>query len=1209
MTDYKYLAFISYKREDEHWAKWLQKRLEHYRLPSVVRRENPLLPIYARPVCKDTTDMEPGRLAEKINEKLTQSRYLIVLCSRRSALSEWVDKEVGEFIAMGRADRIIPFIIDGLPNASDAAMECFPPALRMLSGDQELLGVNINDMGKDAAAVKCVARMFDLGFDTLWQRHERERRSRYWWSFGVLAVIATIVTIVALVLQSQKKQLLVNQSRAVAQAAMQLIDEGDVYRAQSLALEVLPQDVEHPSRPIVPEAEAALRKAYSMSNAEGFKSVARFVSNEWRIVDITYSHYNNRVAVVTDYPDNYLYIFDSANGEIVARHDMPILKPMAVQYCGEYLYVGGCDEKLYWFDDDGRMLGNNVGEIGNSCDIVDIAASMSTLVYATECGKISILQASDMWDVGFEEIASFETDCRIHDIEISPSGTRLVIVEGDRYDPVSQGLRVYDIDTESEHYGECINSWLPHKGTLTDVDFFDDDDNWVVTGSDDGEVIVWNIETGAINDHQKYDEGVSSLDFYSDGISKRGLIIGFQSGEVSLLTTDVDSDTSYSQVVKVGDNPVEKVLFDENLAQFCAVTNNPYNTAMEDEARLYAMGSGTAYKIDADMSIGGAACQFSHDNQYLYISSAEDGSLHRAILEPYGSYWSGDVAYIEQLDWFDDVKGSKYYDRRLSIRTNPSNEIIAACIGFYGPLYLYYPDIGDRICVSNKMCGSECFAFSDDGRLLAYISYEEVPEEDSMQYYVAIVDTSTGEQIGERIDLDVQAAQVKFMADNSQVAVICDGCENVSYAMFMTYDVASGEQIDFIEYTSDINSFDVSPQGRVAALALGAKIQIIDIESHEVLREMKGHTATIEWIEFSPDGECIASAAMDSTLRVWNIERGCEMLREPIGYYELGVGAFSHDGLRLAFPGRDDCFHLINYYPLQDMMDWNVDNSQRRKLTADELRRYYLEKDSNSVSTLWVECKELISGIDELLIITIMMFIAAIAPVVLLIYYIRRRDAECPEPVWQLVKAFIFGIISIGVSLLISGSFSALGLYSDYIVTLGDGILTSFFGAAIPEEIAKFVMLWLLLRKNRHFDENMDGIVYAVCVSMGFACVENIMYVFSSENLWVQTSVSRALFSVPGHFAFGVLMGYYYSLARFSMQHRSINRILILAMPILAHGIFDSLLFVSDVAPEWSFVLLGAFFLFCRRLSIICKQSINAHADRDKVSRSESSES
>lgn len=175
---YEYFAFISYKREDEKWAKWLQHKLEYYKLSSSVKKDNPDLPDKIRPVFRDTTDLEPGVLAQKIQNALDSSRFLIVICSPRSANSVWVSKEVQSFIDSGRADHIIPFIIGGTPNASDPKDECFPEELRQLAGEQELLGANINEMGREAAAIKVVARMFNLRFDSLWQRFERDKKRR-----------------------------------------------------------------------------------------------------------------------------------------------------------------------------------------------------------------------------------------------------------------------------------------------------------------------------------------------------------------------------------------------------------------------------------------------------------------------------------------------------------------------------------------------------------------------------------------------------------------------------------------------------------------------------------------------------------------------------------------------------------------------------------------------------------------------------------------------------------------------------------------------------------------------------------------------------------------------------------------------------------------------------------------------------------------------
>lgn len=176
--EYTYFAFISYKREDEKWAKWLQKKLESYGFPVSLRKENPSLPAKIRPIFRDQSELSGGNLKEEIEKGLAGSKYLIVICSPRAAKSPWVSKEVQYFIDHGKEEYIIPFIIGGYPNAANPEDECFPEGLRQLSGEREILGVNINEMGRDAAAIKVIARMFCLRFDTLWQRHERAKRRK-----------------------------------------------------------------------------------------------------------------------------------------------------------------------------------------------------------------------------------------------------------------------------------------------------------------------------------------------------------------------------------------------------------------------------------------------------------------------------------------------------------------------------------------------------------------------------------------------------------------------------------------------------------------------------------------------------------------------------------------------------------------------------------------------------------------------------------------------------------------------------------------------------------------------------------------------------------------------------------------------------------------------------------------------------------------------
>ena len=226
--------------------------------------------------------------------------------------------------------------------------------------------------------------------------------------------------------------------------------------------------------------------------------------------------------------------------------------------------------------------------------------------------------------------------------------------------------------------------------------------------------------------------------------------------------------------------------------------------------------------------------------------------------------------------------------------------------------------------------------------------------------------------------------------------------------------------------------------------------------------------------------------------------------------------------------------------------------------------------------------------------------VIALIPVVLLLFYILRKDRRAPEPARQLVKGFLFGILSLPLSFCMSAPFGYFGLYVDEPVTVWGSVMTAFWGAAIPEEIAKLIMLWLLLRKNRHFDEKLDGIVYAVCVSLGFAAGENLLYLFYNYDNFLTVGIMRALFAIPAHFSFGVLMGYYYSLVKFYPKSPAKNKVMVILAPILAHGIYDSILFALDVTyPAVALLLLVVFLAFCFLMWHYVTSRIREHMARD----------
>ena len=197
---FKYFAFISYNAKDTAWGKKLQKKLEHYKLPSTLCSQHnwerkPIKPVFFAP-----TDIQPGGLSEELQERLKASQNLIVICSPNSAKSQWVGKEIEFFHNLGRTKNIHFFIVDGIPHSGDPETECFNPIIDKL-GLPEILGANIHEqiyrqpwLNKERAYVQLVSKLLGVEFDTIWQRHKRQLIQKAMaWTIGSVAVLCALL--------------------------------------------------------------------------------------------------------------------------------------------------------------------------------------------------------------------------------------------------------------------------------------------------------------------------------------------------------------------------------------------------------------------------------------------------------------------------------------------------------------------------------------------------------------------------------------------------------------------------------------------------------------------------------------------------------------------------------------------------------------------------------------------------------------------------------------------------------------------------------------------------------------------------------------------------------------------------------------------------------------------------------------------------------
>lgn len=217
------------------------------------------------------------------------------------------------------------------------------------------------------------------------------------------------------------------------------------------------------------------------------------------------------------------------------------------------------------------------------------------------------------------------------------------------------------------------------------------------------------------------------------------------------------------------------------------------------------------------------------------------------------------------------------------------------------------------------------------------------------------------------------------------------------------------------------------------------------------------------------------------------------------------------------------------------------------------------------------------------------LFALALAPGTAIIIYIYLKDQHEREPLHLLLISFFYGVLSTFLTLSISFPLNA------FLLTKEDDVVSqfinAFFKVALVEEFSKFFFVRFILFRNKNFNEPFDGIVYAVMVSMGFATLENIFYVYQYGFI---TGILRMFTAVPAHATFGILMGFYLGLAKFSHNRSIYLSLIALLVPTVFHGLYDYFWFIAEIKNVytgiWVFALISLVVAF-----ILSRKAIRIH--------------
>ena len=208
--------------------------------------------------------------------------------------------------------------------------------------------------------------------------------------------------------------------------------------------------------------------------------------------------------------------------------------------------------------------------------------------------------------------------------------------------------------------------------------------------------------------------------------------------------------------------------------------------------------------------------------------------------------------------------------------------------------------------------------------------------------------------------------------------------------------------------------------------------------------------------------------------------------------------------------------------------------------------------------------------------LSILVFIA-ILPIILICLYVYNKDRD-KEPSRLLVKLFFLGILSCVIVLLFSILTNFIPFLSKDVndMNLIEVLLYSFLQVGLVEEFCKWIMVYNFGYKSKSFDQLYDIVVYAVFVSLGFALLENLLYILPQGMLRV--GIIRAVLAVPGHACDAIFMGYFLSLARIYKNRDAKlskrNIFFSILVPTILHGTYDFCLF-SNIP-----ILVIIFFMF-----------------------------
>lgn len=862
--EYRYWAFVSYSHQDKKWGEWLLKTIETFSVPDdLVGRDGDFgeVPANLFPLFRDRDELPVAAdLGEKIEEALTHSRFLIVVCSPASAKSQWVNREISTFKALGRSRRVLSVIVDGEPGISDdserADQECFPPALRyVVDSNGELTDEPAEPLAADArggrsanrdASLKIIAGMLGVSFDALKRRDDARKIRRQRVAIASLLALTTVVSGLAYYANDRRvvanDQTVIAQSRQLASKAQFLVgtDPAALMAGVLLAIQSI-------RRHRTFEADALLREGVRL-----LPTPVQHFEHAGIVSPLAVSVAQNYVAAAL--LDGTSRVWDVRDFREIAVFEMSSrLTRIAVSKDGQHLVTGDREGIVQVWDTSTQSEVYSTECDGEVTSLVFNSGS-NLLAIACENAPVFVVGADD-WSVhaemadpgrrgepiglafGFDRLAAVTSNGSLQVWDLT-SGEELKHIPGDfpgamccnaviafsgRYlagklIPTGNLLQVWDTQTWE------LETTIRHDADIQAISFsmFND---YFATGDTDGKIHVWDpyrwqlvssMEHGAEIIHLEFDRQREQL--VSASSDKTARVWDVQTGE-ELVRVIHRGPVAYAGFVQAS----------RRLASFA------------DDGRLSIWETpGTDFDWRTQ---GGQALDICVHASGQEITVAFPGYAYRLALVD-KSYTDRILSYLQANDATvsRDCRFAAYVDRNRR-----------------GQEILRVYDLEEREeAWTLEPQSIESLAFSPDSRYLA-VAYWNHREE--------VFDVASGAAVKSWSTDRFDNARVEFARSGDLLASIYDS--SITFRAAEKFDI-----VHEIDLSTRIFDFAAEPAGGLVAAGTLNGVILIDTGTFEQTTlsirdpDHQSRSDLVKVIAFSTDNGLLAAAGR--SLRVWN---------------------------------------------------------------------------------------------------------------------------------------------------------------------------------------------------------------------------------------------------------------------------------------------------------------------------------------------------